>query len=311
MAFLISATARYSCTSWKLHRQPQAMAGSSTERLAAWVAQLSPGSLSDSVRQAASKSFTNYVGCAIGGQGHEATQKTLKAYTALSQGAGICTVLGSREKVDPLQAALVNAVASHIHDYDDTHLSTVIHPTTVVASALIAYVESTGHQMSGTDFLTALFAGIEVQCLLGLAVYPSHYQRGWHITASVGSIGAAIAVGKAMGLTEDKLVNAIGIASTQVNGMRIHFGSHSKPLGTGFASQAGLQSAFLAQGGMTAAANSLDGPRGWIECVCPDADSAWEKLPRFVEALVSERNLPTASELMSLRSTAAGSMAMA
>lgn len=274
------------------------MAGSSTAKLTAWVAQLSPGSLTELVREAASKSFSNYVGCAIGGQGHEATQKTLNAYTALAQGPGNCSVLGGNEKVDALQAALVNSVASHIHDYDDTHLSTVIHPTTVVASALIAYVESSSLAISGADFITALFAGIEVQCLLGLAVYPSHYQRGWHITASVGSIGAAIAVGKAMKLTEEQLVNAIGIASTQVNGMRIHFGSHSKPLGVGFASQAGLQSAFLARSGMTAAPNSLDGPRGWIECVCPDPDSAWEKLPRFVEALVSETNQLAVAELM-------------
>lgn len=267
--------------------QLDTMADSSTERLAVWVEQLQPESLSKQVTEAAVKSFTNYVGCAIGGQPHEATQKTLSAYGALTQSSGMCSLLGSTYKVDPLQAALVNTVASHIHDYDDTHLSTVIHPTTVVASALLAYVEISGKAMSGADFITSLFAGIEVQCLLGLAVCPSHYRRGWHITATVGSVGAAIAVGKAMGLKKEQLVNAIGIASTQVNGMRIQFGTHAKPLGAGFASQAGLRSAFLAKGDMSAAPNSLDGARGWIECVCPDAQSAWNKLPTFVANLVS------------------------
>lgn len=267
------------------------MADSSTEKIAAWVAQLQPELLTKSVTEAAVKSFTNYVGCAIGGHPHEATQETLSAYAALPQAPGICSLLGSKSKVDPLQAALVNTVASHIHDYDDTHLSTVIHPTTVVASALLAYVQASGAPISGPDFITALFAGIECQCLLGLAVYPSHYQRGWHITASVGSIGAAIAVGKAMRLTQEELVNAIGIASTQVSGMRIQFGTHAKPLGAGFAAQAGLQSAYLAKGGMSAASNSIDGPRGWIECVCPDPQSAWDKLPKFVKAMVSKIRL--------------------
>jgi aconitate decarboxylase len=268
------------------------MATSSTESLAAWVVQLKLESLSKSVVDAAVKSFTNYVGCAIGGHTHEATQKVLAAYAALPRAPGTCSLLGNKTKVDPLQAALVNTVASHIHDYDDTHLSTVIHPTTAVASALLAYVEASGKAVSGADFITALFAGIEVQCLLGLAVYPSHYQQGWHITASVGSIGAAVAVGKAMSLTQEQMVNAIGIASTQVNGMRIHFGTHAKPLGAGFASQAGLQSAYLAKGGMTAASNSIEGPRGWIECVCPDPHSAREKLPKFVDALVGIVHLP-------------------
>jgi aconitate decarboxylase len=263
------------------------MADPSTERIAAWVVKLQPELLNKSVADAAVKSFANYVGCAIGGHPHEATQKTLAAYAALPQAPGKCSLLGSKRTADPLQAALINSVASHIHDYDDTHLSTVIHPTTAVASALLAYVESEGAAVSGPDFVTALFAGIEIQCLLGLAVYPSHYQRGWHITASVGSIGAAIAVGKAMKLTQEKMVNAIGIASTQVNGMRIHFGTHAKPLGAGFAAQAGLQSAYLARGGMNAAPNSIEGPRGWIECVCPDPQSAWDKLPKFLGALVS------------------------
>lgn len=262
------------------------MAENATDRLAAWAMQLNPEDLTQSTKDAAIKSFANYVGCTIGGHPHEATQKAIAAYRNLPQGPGTCSLLGSTTKVDPLQAALVNAVACHIHDYDDTHLSTVIHPTAAVASALLAYVEASGAKMSGTDFITALVAGIEVQCLLGVAVYPSHYDRGWHITASVGSIGAAIAVGKAMNLSKEQLVNAIGIASAQVNGMRIHFGSHSKPLGVGFAAQAGLQSAYLAQGGMTAASNSLEGKRGWIECVCPDPPLAYEKLARFVMSLV-------------------------
>jgi aconitate decarboxylase len=122
-----------------------------------------------------------------------------------------------------------------------------------VAPALLAYVDwrsARGEKISGDRFIAALVAGIEVECLLGLAVYPSHYDVGWHITATVGSIGAAIAVAKAMNLPLDQLVNAIGLPAVQVAGMRLHFGSHAKPLGVAFASRSGLQSAILAHSGM-------------------------------------------------------------
>lgn len=261
-----------------------------TQKVAEWISNLTSEAIPAAVKEAAVKSFTNYVGCAFGGSNHEATLRLVQSYQSLPQAPGTCTVLGSKQKADPLQAALVNCFAAHLHDYDDTHLATVIHPTAAVASALLAYTDlrsSQGHEISGQDFISALVAGMEVECILGLAVYPSHYDIGWHITGTVGSIGAAIAVGKAMGLSSDALVNAIGIAAAQVCGMRRHFGSHAKPLGVAFAAQAGLQSASLAQGGMTAASDSIEGPRGWIECVCPRKDGAKEALNGFATALVS------------------------
>ena len=248
-----------------------------TQTLADWVDQLHFEVIPHSAVQAAVRSFANYVGCAIGGIQHEATQDLIRSYAALGGGSECSLLLGNGAKVDPSQAALVNAFAAHLHDYDDTHLATVIHPTAAVASALLAYtgyLSSNGKSVNGKAFVTALAAGMEAECLLGLAVYPSHYDLGWHITGSVGSVGAAIAVGKAMNLTKEKLVNAIGLASAQVAGMRRHFGSHGKPLGVALAAQAGLQAAFLAQGGMTAAQDSLEGKRGWIECVCPQHGEA-------------------------------------
>lgn len=265
-----------------------------TKKIADWVEQLRPEALPESVKEAAVKSFTNYVGCAIGGYSHEATQKLLQAYKSLPQAPGQCLVLGGKDKVEPLQAALVNSFSSHLHDFDDTHLATVIHPTTVVASALLAYTDmesAQGDTVSGQDFICALVAGIEVECVLGVAVYPSHYNLGWHITATVGSIGAAIAVVKAMGLSSDALVNAIGIAATQVSGMRRHFGSHAKPLGVAFSAQAGLQSAILAQNGMTAASDALEGKCGWIECVCPQQDKAKKDLDAYMVRLYSAKGL--------------------
>src|SRR3546814_12638513 len=88
-----------------------------------------------------------------------------------------------------LHAALLNGITSHVLDYDDTHLKTIIHPAGPVASALLALAEI--RPLSGRDLLTALIVGIEVECRLGHAVYPDHYDRGWHITGPPGVFGAS------------------------------------------------------------------------------------------------------------------------
>lgn len=260
-----------------------------TRQLAQWTHELSFSALPETVIQAANKSFYNYIGVAIGGHHHEAIQIALKSSSAFAPASGTSSLLGSEKTSDPLQAALINGFAAHIHDYDDTHLATVIHPTAPAASALVAYAEyasSKGISISREDFMLALTAGMEVECILGLSVYPSHYDVGWHITGTVGSIGAAVAVGKAMKLPVEKLQHAIGIASASSTGMREHFGSHTKAFGVGKAAQSGLQAAFLAQGGLTASETAIDGKRGWIACVCPEQDAARQKLKDYINSMV-------------------------
>lgn len=181
----------------------------------------------------------------------------------------------------PSLTALVLGLSSHLHDYDDTHLATIIHPTGPIASSMLAYltsVPSSDPAISGSEFITALALGIEVSCIIGLSVWPTHYDVGWHITPTTGAIGAAAAVGKLLGLNTTQLGNAIGLASAQVVGQRIHFGSHAKAFGVGRAAEIGLTSALLAEKGLTSAPAALEGKRGWIECVCPDPSPAKEKL---------------------------------
>ncbi len=95
-----------------------------------------------------------------------------------------CTLLGQRGKLktDPQHAALLNGIASHVLDYDDTHLDKFIHPTGPVASALLAVADWKG-KVSGKDLLLALVAGVETECKLGLSVWPDHYDVGWYVSA--------------------------------------------------------------------------------------------------------------------------------
>ncbi|CAG8406010.1 unnamed protein product [Penicillium salamii] len=231
-----------------------------TKNLATWAISLT--NPPEEVTHAALRSFYNWVGCTVGGSNHAATNIARKA---LSQFAGppTSTLLGASSSTDAQHAALFNGIASHVHDYDDTHLDTIIHPTGPVASALLAITETLDRPVSGAEFLTALVAGIEAECKVGLAVWPAHYDVGWHITSTTGSIGAAVAVSKILKLDVERMAHAIGLACTQVTGLREMFGSHAKSFHPGRAAQNGLLAALLAAQGFTGSLQALEAKRGW------------------------------------------------
>lgn len=262
-----------------------------TQTLADWATNLSPSHLPSSVSHAALRSLYNYIGCTIGGSHHPTVTK---AHAALSPffGPPTSTLLGTRssQTTDAQHAALLNGIASHVHDYDDTHLATIIHPTGPVASALLAYIEHSSSQgkppLTGSELLTALTAGIETSTKLGLAVWPSHYDVGWHITSTTGSIGATVAVGKAMSLTSSQMAHAIGLAAVQVTGLREMFGSDTKSFHPGRAAQNGLLAALLAEKGFTSSEAALEAKRGWGEVVNSSAGAGGgRELERFVGEL--------------------------
>ncbi|KAK8154445.1 2-methylcitrate dehydratase [Phyllosticta citrichinensis] len=251
-----------------------------TKTLAVWAINLDFDSLPASVVEAAARSFHNWAGCAVGGSAHPATaiaRKTLATFA----GSPTSSMLGSPDKTDAQTAALVNGISSHVYDYDDTHLATVIHPAGPVASALLAAAQMQNvAPVSGEDFIVGLVAGIEAACKVGLAVYPDHYDAGWHITGTAGSIGAAVAVAKLLKLDVQPMQWAIGIAATQVTGLREQFGSMTKSFHPGRAAQNGLLAAMLASNGYDSSLASLEAKRGWASVV-----SASHKLETVLHAL--------------------------
>jgi len=201
-----------------------------TKTLAQFVIDSQYGDIAKPVKHEAVRSVLNWLGCAVGGSHHETIDIALRALAPFS-GPAQASVLGRSERLDIMHAALINGISSHVFDFDDTHLKTVIHPSGPVASALLALAEL--RPMSGADFLHAFILGVEVECRIGNAVYPSHYDVGWHITGTAGVFGAAAAVGRVLKLNLQQMTWALGIAATQSSGLREMFGTMCKPFHPG------------------------------------------------------------------------------
>jgi 2-methylcitrate dehydratase PrpD len=212
------------------------------------------------VRHEAARSFLNWVGCAVGAARHETVERALAALNEFS-GPREATVLGRGDKLDIMLAALMNGMTSHTFDFDDTHLKSVIHPSGPVASAILALAER--RPVKGDAFLHAFILGVEAECRIGNAVYPSHYDVGWHITATAGVFGAAAAAGRLLGLSEQQMVWALGIAATQSSGLREMFGTMCKPFHPGNAARNGLLAALLAQRDFTSSGQGIEAKRGF------------------------------------------------
>ena len=200
------------------------------------------------------------MGCALGGAPDVAVDNAIRAMQPYF-GAPAARILGRTELADALHAALMNGISSHVYDYDDTTPKNYIHPSSPVASAVFAYASV--HPVSGPDFLLAFILGFEAESRIGNAVYPAHYDVGWHITGTAGVFGAAVAIGKLLKLSEQQMIWSIGLAATQAAGLREMFGSMAKALHPGRAAQNGYSAALLAQAGFTAGERSLEGPRGF------------------------------------------------
>jgi 2-methylcitrate dehydratase PrpD len=242
-----------------------------TRILARYVVESRFESIPAATRHHATRTFVNWLGCAIGGSHHEGMDIALAALAPMA-GAAQASVLGRGERLDILHAALLNGISSHMFDFDDTHLKTVIHPAGPVCSAILALAEH--RPVSGEDFVHALVLGVEVECRIGNSVYPNHYDTGWHITGTAGVMGAAAACGKLLGLNEQQMVWALGIAATQSSGLREMFGTMCKPFHPGNAAKNGLMSALLAEKNFTSSNRGIEAPRGFAHVLSTKFDPA-------------------------------------
>ena len=235
-----------------------------TRRLAHYVAVTRWEDVPARVRHQAKRSLINLFAVALAGCRTDPIDIALASLKEFSGGRQ-ATLIGRAERVDALSAAFLNAAAANVHDFCDTHLATVIHPTAPVAPALLALAEL--REVSGPDLLLAFILGNEVQARIGLAISPHHYDKGWHITSTCGVFGAAAGSGRLLGLDEHQLVSALGTASTQSSGLCECLGWPAKSVSVGNAARNGLWSALLAAKGFDGPAEPLAGRQGFYNAM--------------------------------------------
>jgi len=240
-----------------------------TESLARHIAAMRWDDIPSQVRHQAKRSLINFFAVALAGCRSRPVDVALRSLAGFSGGKQVALV-GRTEQIDTLSAAFLNAAGANVDDFCDTHTATVIHPTAPVAGALFAY--SGLRSISGRDLLLAFVLGNEVQDRIGLAISPSHYNRGWHITSTCGVFGAATAIGKLIGLDERQLVWALGTAATQSAGLCECLGTPAKSVSVGNAARNGLWSALLAEKGYDGPAEPLAGAQGFYRVLVEEAD---------------------------------------
>jgi 2-methylcitrate dehydratase PrpD len=199
--------------------------------------------------------------------------RIVREYSLKNGGRAEATAFGSRPaKMPAAFAALVNGTAGHSMDWDDTQLSStpdrtfglLTHPTIPPLAASLAVAE-TRAPVSGKEFLTAFLTGFEVECKISEAIYPAHYERGFHSSGTVGTFGAAVAAAKLIGLKTIQLRRMLGITASMASGIRVNFGTMTKPLHVGRAAQNGVSAALLAGDGFEADPDGLDGSWGFFQ----------------------------------------------
>jgi 2-methylcitrate dehydratase PrpD len=240
-----------------------------TRTLAHYIVSANYDDLPPNVRKEGVRTLLNWVGVAIGGSRHQTVDIAVSALAPFS-GPAQASLFGRRERFDIMNAAFLNGVSSHIFDYDDTHLKTIIHPAGPVASAILALSEM--QPVSGKEFLNALVLGVETECRIGNSVYPNHYDVGWHITGTAGVFGSAAAVGKLLKLNEQQMVWALGLAASQPVGLRESFGSMNKSFNPGRAASNGIFAAMLASKNFTSSDSMIEAKRGWANTISTKQD---------------------------------------
>lgn len=243
-----------------------------TKILAQAAAELNYNDLSSTTVQIAKQCFLDWLANAIRGSQSPSTKIMEKILLKEAPAAKIATVFSDKPyRTSAIQAALVNAMASHSLDFDDLHNASIIHLATVVIPAALAVAER--DECSGQELIAAIVAGYEVGARVGETVNPRSYYF-WHTTGTAGTFGAAAAAGNLLHLDADQMTACLGTAGTQASGLWEFLidGAMSKTLHAGKAAMHGILSADLSQEGFTAAQKILEGDKGFCKAMDQSCD---------------------------------------
>jgi len=235
-----------------------------TQNLARFVVDTRLDDVPERARHEAKRALLNFFAVALSGSRTGPVETALASLGEFSDKKQ-ASVIGRPERIDALSAAFLNAASANVYDFCDTHLATVIHPTSPLAPGLLALSDL--RRVTGVQLLLAFVLGFEVECRIGRVISPGHYARGWHITSTCGVFGAAAGVGKLLELDTQRMIWALGNAATQSCGLCECLGWPAKSLSVGNAARNGLWSALLAEKGFEGPPEPIAGVQGFFNAM--------------------------------------------
>lgn len=244
-----------------------------THALADFLAELRYDDLPQAVIERSEELFLDWLGSALASRNQHPTPLFERYARRMGPSDGRCQVLVSGERSSAYFAALVNAASSHLVEQDDLHNSSVLHPATVVFPAALAAAQDLGK--SGRELILAAVVGYEAGIRIGEFLGRSHY-RIFHTTATVGTLAAAVAVGKLLDFNQEQFLHCLGSAGTQAAGLWqfLRDAADSKQLHSAKAAADGLLAAYFTADGLTGAQDILEGAQGMAAGMSSDANPA-------------------------------------
>lgn len=231
-----------------------------TETVAQFVTTLTTRDIPQEAFRRARVALLDCIGCAVAGARFPSSTLLLD-FIRDCGGAPQATVVGTALRTSAPDAALANGMLSSALLYEDTCLIMPGHSTATLLPVLLALGET--RHLSGQALLDAYVVGFELEAALGPAIAPDHYERGWHATATVGTMGAAAAACRLLGLDAERVRMALGIATSLAAGSRQNFGAMMQAFHSGVAARNGVTAALLAQRGFSADPAILESRMGF------------------------------------------------
>jgi 2-methylcitrate dehydratase PrpD len=224
--------------------------------------------LPDDVVSTSKDMLLNILGVTLAGSVHK-TSDIINQYAGELGNAADCTLIGRAARSSATGAALVNGTMAHVLDYDENVQRRGNHPSNSIMPAVLAAGEL--RKASGAELLEAFVIGCEVSTKIGAAgdfdaLKPTMWRYGWHLEGVACTIGATAAVGKLLGLDQEAMENAFGIATSEASGVQVNYGTSTKSLHSGRAAMNGVMAASLAEKGFTGARNALEDENGLLGC---------------------------------------------
>ena len=179
------------------------------------------------------------------------------------QTKGHSKLISNGKEVSAKSAAFVNGTIGHALDYDDTHFLFTGHPTASAFPTALALGEELGSSID--EIMLAYMCGVEISTRLGHILGYSHYNKGFHQTATSGAFGATLVASKLLKLNAQQIENALGIVSTRASGLKSQFGTMGKPFHAGIAASNGIEAAKLSKLGFVSCESGIECNQGFLK----------------------------------------------